>query len=141
MGGHRSPGAVICGVGNSSLRGGHLSFWKQRTPQWRRIPRFPCGFVCVFICWFHPPGTNVRVTSVWECVYNVCQASRLLARSGYCVLTVYRSQLYAHVCVRLYADTANLAQCLLVCTWGVHVVDKVRKICVGLPIFVCMSST
>ena len=36
------------------------------------IPRFPCGFVGVFICWFHPPGTNVRVDSWCGNVCTMC---------------------------------------------------------------------
>lgn len=54
------------------------------------IPRFPWICLCVYM--LVPPTWDERACGlvVWECVYNVCQASRLLARSGYCVLTVYR---------------------------------------------------
>ena len=145
VGGLRSSGAVICGVGNSSLRGGHLSFWKQRTAQWRRLHGSRVDLFACLHAGQESPTWMERACGlvVWECVHSVCRASRLLlAGGGYCVLAVDSSQSCVHTSV--YAgmlDTANLA-CLPVCTWGVHVVDKVRKTCEGSAYLqVCTSST
>ena len=91
VGGLRSSGAVICGVGNSSLRGGHLSFWKQRTAQWRRLhgsrvdlfaclhagqesPTWmerACGLVVCEQADFFWPGV-VTVCSLWTVPKVVC---------------------------------------------------------------------
>lgn len=50
VGGHRSRRAVICGVGSSSPRGGHSSFWKQKTAQWRQIQQFGSVGADLFVC-------------------------------------------------------------------------------------------
>lgn len=70
---------MICGVGSSSLRGGHSSFWKQKTAQWRQIQQFGSGGVdllCVYTpVGSHPPGVYVHV----DLCRNVCTVRADLA--------------------------------------------------------------
>lgn len=96
---------MICGVGSSSPRGGHLSSWKQATAQWRQIQQFPCGLVC--LCnhtrvGSYTPGRRVHVDSwcgsVHPCVPG-SQTSQSRDTCGWvwlCVLPSTAAKLCAH---------------------------------------------
>ena len=104
VGGHRSPGAVICGVGNSSLRGGHLSFWKQRTAQWRRFHGSRVDLlVCLYVGSTHLERTCVWTRGVGMCVQ--CVPSKQTSSSEeslLCASCVQIPKLCVHICVCLH---------------------------------------
>lgn len=113
MGGHRSRGAVICGVGSSSLRGGHSSFWKQKTANGDKFNSFRVDrFVCSHTGRESPTWNVCARGCVQGCVHGACRASRPLVamRPGVCVVIVVslhgsRSYVCMHLCVPACACT------------------------------------
>lgn len=116
-GGHQSPGAVICGVGNSSLRGGHLSFWKQKTAPVETIPQFRCGSVCVSARWSGVP----YLVCVWElCIVRDWQADCSQPGTAGCEWFLFGSRVRL---LKLSAEPSNpgvLLASAYVMTLGVH---------------------
>lgn len=97
---------MICGVGSSSLRGAHLSFWKRKAAQWRQVQQFPCGCVCVFVrphmgresptwrgcacglvVWEQTSHSQETCGCVWVCVLTCAASEAVCVYMSVCVCT------------------------------------------------------